>query len=287
LRLRKWTKAVRPAFIPASVIPVFAGWALAGHPLRPPDMVYLGATLLGVALAHMSADLFNEYFDFKNGTDRASEARGLSGGMGILVRGMLEPESVKRAGFVLLSLASLVGIILGLERGPVVLLFMAFGGVTVYMYTSTLQRKGLGELTLAVERILTTAGSAYVFLLAVPLSSLIVGASLGALSVFTVYYAAFPDYEADSETGKKTLVVLLGKDRARRLALLPVAAGYLFLLFGLAAGVLGLYPLATLLLVPFFIHTFTKLRGNMVEGLREAALLARLFGVTVVLLLLL
>lgn len=269
------------------MIPVFAGWALVGHPLSPQDMVYLATTLLGISLAHMSADLFNEYYDYKNGTDRASEARGLSGGMGVLVRGLLEPESVKKAGFVLLLLATLVGVVLGLERGPVVFLLMVFGGATVYLYTSVLQRRGLGELTLAAERILTTAGSAYVLTLTVPISSLIIGSSLGALSIFTVYYAAFPDYEADAETGKKTLVVLLGKKRARTLAPLPVAAGYLFLLAGLVTGLLGWYVLASLFLVPFFVHALAKLPGKAQAGLKEAALLARLFGVAVVLLLLL
>lgn len=279
-----WLRALRPAFIPASLIPVLAGLTSAWRTAHTFNVALAAFTLLGIALAHMSADLFNDYFDYLHGTDQLSRLRGLSGGTGVLVEGALTPKQVLVGGFALLMFALACGIYLTVERGFVVLALMLVGGATVIAYTSVLQRVGLGELTLAADRVATALGAYYVQARSLSAQPAMAGLLLGVLSIYMVYYAAIPDYEADSQTGKKTLVVLLG--RARAIALAPLTP---ILAYGLQAALvlLGLLPattLLTLLAAPAGYLSIAQLRRPDLEralpmGLKYTALFTRLHGV--------
>jgi 1,4-dihydroxy-2-naphthoate octaprenyltransferase len=279
---------VRLPFIPASLIPVFAGLALAWSVHKHLEVVDAVVTVLGIALAHMSADLFNDYFDYKNGTDQLSRLRGLSGGSGVIVNGLLTASQVKRGGFVLLGSALLCGIYLSAVSGPLVLLLMLLGAASIYGYTSILQRIGFGEFTLALERIATVMGAFYVQTGLLSLSAFMTGLILGSLSIYMVYYAAFPDFDADRETGKKTLVVLLNKQTALKLApLLPIGA-YALIFAAIILRLLPLYSLLTLVLSPLAYRSLVTLSESfssprlMKRGLKEASAFTRLFGVLLV-----
>jgi 1,4-dihydroxy-2-naphthoate octaprenyltransferase len=287
-----WLKAVRPAFLPASLIPVLVGltytWSKT-HLIQP---IYAVVTFLGVALAHMSADLFNDYFDYIHGTDQLSKLRGLSGGSGVLVSGALKPREVLRGGYTLLGLALVCGAYLALETGPIVLALMALGAASIYAYTSLLQRIGLGEFTLALERIATVTGTYYVQTRTIDLQPMLLGVLLGVLSIYMVYYAGFPDYEADRDTGKKTLVVVVGYEEAVRIApLFPIATYILQALF-VGLGLLPYTTLTTFLVTPLAYASLKHMGrpsvpGSYTGGLRHTALFTRLYGVVLALSLLL
>lgn len=287
--VRNWLKAVRAAYLPASVIPVFTGLALAWSVDRTLAPVAAAVTVLGVALAHMSADLFNDYFDYRHGTDQLSPMRGLSGGTGVLVEGILEPEKVLEAAAVLLTAALASGVYLALTRGAEVILLMGFGALTIVGYTSILQQKGLGETTLVAERVLTVLGSYYVQTHSFTPACYASGLALGITSAFVVYYAAFPDYAADKATGKKTLVVLLGEGRAKRFSPVLPAAAYAVIALSAATHLLPIYSLALFGLTPLAYAAIQELeptRGSgagLGKGLRYSSLYARLFGVVLTL----
>ncbi|MEM0272112.1 MAG: prenyltransferase [Thermoprotei archaeon] len=278
-----WLKAVRPAYLPASLIPVGVGLAYAWgatHTFKP---IYAAITLLGIALAHMSADLFNDYFDYIHGTDQLSKLRGLSGGSGVLVNGLLSPRQVLRGGFTLLGLALLCGVYLTLSVGIAILLLMMLGALSIYAYTSLLQRVGLGELTLALERVATVLGTYYVQTRTIVIQPIILGATLGVLSIYMVYYAAFPDYDADRQTGKKTLVVILGYKKAIELAPLIPAISYIILAISIALKLLPYTTLITLVVLPLCYQSITRLRrptdqSTIPDGLRRTALFTRIYG---------
>ncbi|MEM3671353.1 MAG: prenyltransferase [Thermoprotei archaeon] len=280
-----WIRAVRLPYLPASIIPAFTGIAAAWHSTRLINPLYATFTILGVAFAHMSADLFNDYYDFKHGTDQLSASRGLSGGSGVLVDGVLTERQVFAGAVSLLAAASSFGVYLALTRGLVVLFLLLFGAITIVAYTSLLQRKGVGEITLALERILTVVGSYYVQTLSFSTTPFLAGLALGFVSVFVVYYAAFPDYEADSSTGKRTLVTILGEAKARRAAFLLPAAAYVLTVASVTLGLLPVYSLSTLLVLPLVYVSLRELRNvrdyslGLQKGLKYNSLYARLFGV--------
>ena len=278
-----WLRAVRPAYLPASLIPVIVGLAYAWGAAHTFNPIYASLTLVGIALAHMSADLFNDYFDYIHGTDQLSKLRGLSGGSGVLVNGLLKPKEVLRGGFTLLGLALVCGLYLTLRVGLLVLLLMGLGALSIYAYTSLLQRVGLGELTLALERVATLLGTYYVQVQRVAAQPILLGVILGVLSIYMVYYAAFPDYDADKQTGKKTLVVILGRHTALEFAPILPTLSYIFLFFGVAVKLLPYTTLITLLILPVGYCSITNLRKvddqkSIREGLRQTALFTRLYG---------
>ncbi len=278
-----WLKAVRPAYLPASLIPVLVGLAYtwsAAHTFNP---AYALLTFVGVGFAHMSADLFNDYFDYIHGTDQLSKLRGLSGGSGVLVNGLLTPKEVLMGGFTLLGLALVCGLYLTIRVGLLVLLLMGLGALSIYAYTSLLQRVGLGELTLALERVATVLGTYYVQAQRVAAQPLLLGAILGVLSIYMVYYAAFPDYDADKQTGKKTLVVILGYQTALEFAPILPTLSYILLFLGIAAKLLPYTTLITLLILPAGYRSIVNLRkandkGSIRVGLRQTALFTRVYG---------
>ena len=91
------------------------------------------------------------------------------------------------------------------------------------------------------------AGTVYALTGAVSLVDFLAGVPIGLLTIAILWINQFPDLEADEETGKINLVVLLGRERARwGYVLLMLAA------FGLAAYwslVSGLFPLGALLIL--------------------------------------
>ncbi len=284
LNRKVWPRAVRVAYLPASLIPVLAGLDITWRIRAAVDWELFGLTLLGVALAHISADLFNEYFDYKHGTDQLARERGLSGGSGLITEAGASPANVLRGASVTMGLAVGFGLYLALERGALVLVLMAFGAASIFLYTSVLQRLGFGEATLAVERVATVLGTVYVQTLSLNWIAFYAGAVLGLLSIYTVYYAAFPDYQADLPTGKRTIVVSLGPRRAARLLFLVPLSCYAILIATVMVGILPEAELLCLLFIPLFIFSIWELRGdkpeqnNLRRGLRVTSIAARGFG---------
>lgn len=277
--LRVWLRAVRPAFLPASLIPVLVGLAYTWSTTHTLSPLYAAVTLTGIALAHISADLFNDYFDYVHGTDQISKMRGLSGGTGVLVDGLLEPKQVFRGGFLTMGLALLCGLYLTVQTGPVVLLLMGLGALSIYAYTSLLQRVGLGEATLALERVATVLGTYYVQTKRLAVQPALLGLILGVLSIYMVYCAAFPDYEADSATGKRTLVVLLGPQRAITLAPTAPLLAYALQAALVVVGLLPATTLATVFVAPLGYLSLRSLRrGEVGPSLKYTALFTRLHG---------
>ena len=71
----KWLVITRAPFLTAALTPAFIGAAFVGGVLGV-EINWLLATLaiLGVALLHLSSNVFNDYFDVKGGTDQANTA---------------------------------------------------------------------------------------------------------------------------------------------------------------------------------------------------------------------
>lgn len=101
-------KLTRPHTLPASVIPAVFGVCFAiyaegiFHPLLAIIMV------LCAALIQIATNLFNEYFDFKNGLD-TEESVGIGGA---IVREGISPRNVLIAAFVIYAICGVLGIIL-------------------------------------------------------------------------------------------------------------------------------------------------------------------------------
>ena len=194
-------------------------------------------------LLQLSTHFLNEYYD-RDG-DQSNRHRTLfSGGSGVLADARLAPTVARWAGVGALSLA--VVLLATLTHR-----FPTFGVTTVGLFTVAalgavgysapplaFVERGLGELdvTLIVGLLVPLFGySAQTG--RISLTLVLVCLPFAALILANILNVAFPDFEADRTTSKRTLVVILGPERAARLYAGLLAVGYIASWLTLALGV--------------------------------------------------
>ena len=208
--------ACRPKFFPASVLPVVTGTAWGAHVAGTIDVYVFVIALLATVCVHAASNVLNDVGDDSGGTDRVNDLRiyPYTGGSRFIQMGILSQTHMKRLGIGLLLFASLLGLLLLLEKGPAVLLFGLAGialGVIYSLGPVRLSSLGIGETAVAVAfGVLPVVGAAWLQGAAIDsalvLYSLPVSIWVGAILLIN----EVPDIKADGSTGKNTLPVRLG-----------------------------------------------------------------------------
>lgn len=253
-----WLVITRAPFLTAALVPVFIGaaWASYNGAVFPWWMVALAA--VGGASLQVAANTFNDYFDWRSGTDPANNNyfQALSGGSRAIELGLISERGTFIVGAVAAAIASLVGLAFLLLQGPGILWFGLIGLFSSYFYTAPplrlVARKGLGELFIGLNfGPLMVAGTVYALTGSVAPFDFVIGLPIGLLTTAILWINQFPDAESDAATGKDHLVVVLGKDLARwgYLALLALAFG--LIAAGVVTGVTPGWTLLALLGLPF------------------------------------
>ncbi len=243
-----------------------AAAAAAGGPLH---WGWLAVTVAGIFALEVAKNASGEVFDYDSGTDlaiRPEDRSPFSGGKRVLVDGLLsrgETWAIAVAGYAL-SVAAGLGIVA--FREPRVLWIGLAGVACAYFYHAPplrLAYRGLGELAVALcYGPLIAAGAYLVQRGELPVGIMVLGIPLGLLIGAFLIINEFPDYLADRGSGKRTLVVRLGRVGGSRLfalvvgsallwtLLLPIAGMPLPLLLGLLAAAPAVAAVRTLLRSP-------------------------------------
>jgi len=282
-----WRHAARPHTLPAAITPVLVGSGLAVH-----DGVFrwdaflwsaLGATAIQVA-----ANFANDASDAKRGADsedRLGPPRMVAiGAIGARQMWVATAVAVLFAGVAALALTAIAGPwILVIGVSSVLAMLGYVGGPAPYGY------HGLGEVFVFIFfGLVATVGSRFVHDQTAPLSAWLLAIPVGMLASGILVANNYRDIETDARAGKRTLAVVLGKQKTRFLFALLVLTPYpLIAIFGMA----GLTPLATLfgaLLAPYAVAPFTivnkKSDGpNLIRALKLTARLQLLTGIAVAL----
>ena len=248
--LKIWFKETRADFLILSVILCAVGGAAAWD---NPEFSWalLLLTSIGIVLAHMSVNLFNEYSDWRTGIDAATERTPFSGGSGMMQAGLTKPGHVRLAAWGTLLASGGIGLVLAWQSGPLVLVFMAAGGITIVGYTDYLTRWGIGELASGITLgTLVVLGAYYVQ--TGHISDTAVWASIppGLLTMQLLFLNEFPDADADRAGGRRHLVILLGKQRSAVLYAVIMAAMYGVIVAGVLVRALPVAALIALATVP-------------------------------------
>lgn len=262
-RVFTWLVITRAPFLTAIIIPILVGasWAAYSNLVQPfPWDLFFMALFAGI-FVHISANTFNDYFDWTSGTDKINNDYFLpySGGSRSIELGLISEKALFRVASISLLIASVLGLILAFRSGPWILLFGIVGGLSSYFYTAPplrlAARKGLGELLIGLNfGPLATAGTVYAISGSVSLSDFLIGVPIGLLTTAILWINQIPDEDSDREAGKINLVVLLGKKQARWGYLLLLATAFGLLLYWFAVGYLPLGVLLTLLSIPLAIY---------------------------------
>ncbi len=260
--LTVWFQVIRIRFLLASVIAVSVGLSLNWWQSSTIDIFDAALTLAGVIALHASVDLLNDFWDFKRGIDTKTTRTKMSGGTGVLPKGLLKPSSVYRAGIASLIIGTALGGYFVITDGITIALILGFAVLSIYFYSTKIVDSGLGEFFVAAKGAMIVIGTFFIQSGEITAESILAGIVVGSLSSLVLFIASFPDHDADKSKGRKTLVIIVGKQKAAKLFWLYPAVSYGALVLGVISGVFPLFSLLALLGVPLLIHSGIGLHKN-------------------------
>jgi 1,4-dihydroxy-2-naphthoate octaprenyltransferase len=208
--------ASRPQYLGASAAPVLVGSAL-GYAVTGGFSVglFLLATLSIMAL-HGGANIINDYFDSLSRNDWVNEhPTPFSGGRQFIQKGILSPRATLLAGLGYLAFGAAVGlVIVALTRSLFILGIGVLGVLGAFFYTAKpvqLGYRGVGEILIGfLFGVLPVYGSYYLQAQSVDWLPLLPALIVAILIFLVILINEFPDLPADSQVGKRTMVVALG-----------------------------------------------------------------------------
>ena len=257
--IRTWLRAIRLRFLLASVIAVSNGIALALWKNKQIDLSDAILTFVGVICLHASIDLLNDYWDYKRGIDTATRRTKFSGGTGVLPENLLKPGNVYSVGLIFLLIGTLIGMYFVVIRGIMIALLLGFAILAIYFYSTSIVNLGLGEAFVAIKGTLIVVGSYYVQTSSIGVGVVYDGIIMGILSASVLFVNSFPDYQADRSRGRRTLVILLGRQRAVKIFPWMILCTYVLIIAGIFLGYLKIYSLASLLSAPFAVSAIKRI----------------------------
>jgi len=230
-----------------------ASWQ-AGATLSP---ALVTLVLVMALCAHISANAFNEYFDFHSGLDFLTRRTPFSGGSGVLVaRAKAKPETENEADKVALwvAVASLavvvvIGLYLTLQLDWRLLFIGVPGVVVIYAYTQYINRwpllcllaPGLGV------GLFMTLGSFWVFTGHIGAGAVILATIVTLLGSNLLLLNQFPDVDADSQVGRRHYPIVIGRQRSAMLFTVLLGLCYVLLVLAVAMRWLPPHTLLALL----------------------------------------
>ncbi|EUJ33582.1 1,4-dihydroxy-2-naphthoate octaprenyltransferase [Listeria floridensis FSL S10-1187] len=279
---KKWWRLLRPHTLVASFVPVFLGTSVA--------MSYTNfhftrffVMLIACFFIQTSANLFNEYFDYKKGHDDEHSV----GNGGAIVRNGMKPGFILFLAIVLYALSILGGVYLSIELNWYVGLLGAICMLVGFLYTGgpyPIAYTPLGEIMAGffMGGIITFISfyiqaefiSQEIIYIAIPVM-ILVGNLLLANSL--------RDLVPDKKSGRLTLAILLGRKAGTALFALAFLFAYIFelsLIFWMGA------PYWTLLILLSAPEAIRAVRGyigktepfTMMPGMKATSKAITYFG---------
>ena len=241
---------------PAAIMPTLVGTALALHDVGTISVSLVLAVLAIVICMQSAVNTLNDYFDFKKGADTAENQ--VDKNDAVLVFNNVNPKSVKRFAIVLIVLAFVIGSYVIYRAGWIPFVLGVIGAAVLCLYSGgrlPISYLPIGEfvsgftmgtlILVATYQALTLTLSWEAFVWSIPV---LIGIGLILMTNNTC------DIEKDVEAKRKTLSVVVGRKKARKLyhaalysmVLLVVFFGCIWWTKGLV-----IVPFALLALYPF------------------------------------
>ena len=241
-RFEAWKAAARLHTLPAAIVPVAVGSGLAAGEGAFRGDAFLW-TLVGAVAIQVAANFANDVSDAQQGAD----AEDRIGPPRMVSTGVISPRAMWVGVGAGVAVAAVAGISLAIIAGPLILVIGVasiiamlgyVGGQVPYGY------RGLGEVSVFLFfGMVATVGSRYVHDMTAPLSSWLLAVPVGMLVTAILVVNNYRDIDTDRHAGKRTLAVILGRERTRTLfSLLAYGAFVVIVVF----SAVGWTPLTTM-----------------------------------------
>jgi 1,4-dihydroxy-2-naphthoate octaprenyltransferase len=279
-----WFRAIRIKFLLASIIAVTNGIAINYWMSGEVDLSFALLTYFGILCLHISVDLLNDYSDYKRGIDTNTKRTKFSGGTGVIPDNLINSKLIYMAGIIFLILGGLVGLYFVTIKGIIILILLTFAIISIYFYSTNIVNAGLGEIFVAIKGCMIVLGSYYIQSDTINLTSVYVGIIVGLLSAVILLVTSFPDYNADKNSGRRTLVILMGKKNSVKLFAIIISITYAMIMSGSIIGIIPVYSVIGLLSMSFAVKAISKLRKfnestQLVSSMSNSIIYARLCGI--------
>ena len=154
------------------------------------------------------------------------------------------------------ALSAIVGVPLIIKSGLPILWLGLIGFFSGLFYTAPpfkfSSRKGMGELLIGLNfGPLMVAGSALVQTGQLLPEAFLAGIPIGFLIAAVVYMNEFPDHDSDKATGRNTLIVVLGPEKARAGYVTLISSAFISIIILAINGTLPMLSLIALLAIYF------------------------------------
>lgn len=241
---KAWFLAARPKTLTGAAAPVLMGGALAVHNLgrvMEADVTVAKPAIHGgyawvfilcllfAFIMQIDANFVNDYFDFKKGTDREDRL----GPERACAQGWVTPEAMKRALWITTIVGCAVGLPLAWIGGPWMILVGLLCVAAVMLYTTRLSYIGLGDVLVIVFFGIVPVLFTYWCMMAQACGldfffsqgawgseeirggwgeAILLGIAMGLVTDCLLMVNNYRDVEQDKISGKRTVVVLFGKN---------------------------------------------------------------------------
>lgn len=281
-KIKSWILAARPKTLPAAVVPVMVGTALAysehkGH--LPAAFIALICSLL----IQIGTNFANDLYDYLSGADNKER----SGPERALASGWITVKEMKIGIALVFGMAFLLGLYLVYLGGFIILVIGILSIIAGLAYTTgpfPLAYNGLGDIFVFIFfGLVGTIGTYYVQALTVNSLSIWASLPVGALITNILVVNNYRDRDEDLAAGKKTTTVLFGRGFALTQYIILTLLSYLtpviiYILY--VREVWILLPLITFPLSIKLIYMLYRLRGTQLNKTLElTAKLSAAYGI--------
>ncbi|MCX6735552.1 MAG: prenyltransferase [Candidatus Parcubacteria bacterium] len=294
--IKVFFQSLRVSFVSVTLSGVLLGTATAFFVTRRMELIPFLVVAFVAVTGHVSANLFNDYFDHRSGNDVINKnITPLSGGSRAIQEGGLSDSKVLLSACLFLVLSVFAGCWFVYAKQDMDLAYFGLAGLVLgYAYTAPpfkLVYRGLGELTIIITFGLFIVGGAYLAQTGnITNSAIVTSLPAGLLTAVILIVNGFPDRVADETSGKRTFIVLYGKEVTILLIKKFVLLSYAITLGGVLSGILPFGALACLVSLPIAVQFLKKVdrieedflpAGIAAIALQTTFVLSTAFGIAI------
>lgn len=259
--IKEFLFLTRAKFVIGSLMPFFFSvpWCYYRHGNFSIFLSFL--LFLSLIFLHMSANTFNDYFDWRSGRDKANLDYVFSstGGSRAIDLKIISEKNMLYVSLILFFLVFIISLYFIYLRGFNILIFGLIAVFSIYFYSAPpihlASRRGLGELMhIVCLGPIIILGSIYVFVGSIDYASFFIGIPHGLLITACLLVNEFPDSNFDKLSGKNNLAVVFGYRYIAYIYSFLIFLSFLFSLVSILFFSLSYLFLFSFSLVPYAIY---------------------------------
>lgn len=233
-KARAWKQAVRPLSLTAALVPIMVGGGIAYWTTGALNFFLFFLTLLGGLLVQAGTNMINDWKDADRDSENVEGIRPFTGGSRMIQLGLISRGDMGFVGLSLSFIALLIGIFLITVSGWSLVPLVLYGIIAGLFYTNDSKRfsfinmaPGMAEFLIATTfGVMMTMGTFYVQTDFFSLESFLISLPVAFFISNVLLINQFQDANSDSKTDKNTLVVRLGRKKAKNVLIGSFILGY-------------------------------------------------------------